>query len=72
MGAVSSTGGHLIDSNAKSLGKVGKITANAVLSGTVSELGGGKFANGAITGAYSIMFNDMMHPQTTATDDDDP
>ena len=61
MGAVSSTGGHFIDKYAQSLGRVGEITANAVLSGTVSELGGGKFANGAITGAYSIMFNDMMH-----------
>lgn len=61
MGAVSSSGGHLIHNNLNSLGKVGEISANAVLSGTVSEIGGGKFANGAITGAFSIMFNDMMH-----------
>jgi hypothetical protein len=31
------------------------------LSGTVSELGGGKFANGAVTGAFSMIFNDLMH-----------
>ena len=37
------------------------IVTNAVLSGTVSELGGGKFANGAITGAFVVMFNDLMH-----------
>ena len=37
------------------------IVANAVLSGTIDELGGGNFANGAITGAYSMMFNDLMH-----------
>lgn len=61
MGAVSSTGGHYIDKYAESLGKIGEISANAILSGTVDELGGGKFANGAITGAFSIMFNDMMH-----------
>ena len=61
MGAVSSTGGHYIDKYAESLGKIGEISANAILSGTVDELGGGKFANGAITGAFAIMFNDMMH-----------
>jgi hypothetical protein len=61
MGATSSIGGHYIDKYAQSIGKVGEISANAVLSGTVSEIGGGKFANGAITGAFSIMFNDMMH-----------
>ena len=26
-----------------------------------SSLGGGKFANGAITGAYVMLFNEMMH-----------
>ena len=61
MGAVSSAGGYYINKYADSLGKVGEISANAVLSGTVDELGGGKFANGAVTGAFSIMFNDMMH-----------
>lgn len=61
MGAVSGMGGHLINEHAASLGRTGKIVANAVLSGTIDELGGGKFANGAITGAFSIMFNDMLH-----------
>lgn len=59
--AVSGTGGHLISSNAGSLSETGMIAANAVLSGTIDELGGGNFANGAITGAYSMMFNDLMH-----------
>jgi len=68
MGAVSSTGGHLIDKNASAIGKVGKIAANAVLGGTVSEIGGGKFANGAITAAYSIMFNDILHDATLGKD----
>ena len=85
MGAVSSGGGTLIDHYGDAMGKAGQIAANAVLSGTVDELGGGKFANGrssegrpclhevcrvvtdedkvsgAITGAFSIMFNDMIH-----------
>lgn len=60
MGAVSGAEGHYIDKNLNTLGKAGKIAANAVLGGTVDELGGGKFANGAITSAFSIMFNDMM------------
>ena len=61
LGAVSAAGNHYINENAKSLGRAGKIASSAVLGGTVSELGGGKFANGAITGAFSMMFNDMMH-----------
>lgn len=61
MGAVSKAGGSLIDSNIRSLGEYGEIVANSILSGTIDEIGGGKFANGAITGAFSILFNDMMH-----------
>ena len=63
MGLVASGGGHLIDKYASPLGRFGEISANATLSGTIDEMGGGKFANGAVTGAFSIMFNDMMHPQ---------
>jgi hypothetical protein len=43
-----------------------KVTSSAVLGGTIDEIGGGKFANGAITGAYGMLFNELMH------DDDDP
>jgi hypothetical protein len=43
-----------------------KVTSSAVLGGTIDEIGGGKFANGAITGAYGMLFNDLRH------DDDDP
>ena len=72
MGAVSCAGGTLIDSKTRYLGKVGKVSANAVLSGTISEIGGGKFANGAVTGAFSVMFNDMMHREAlTASNGDD-
>lgn len=44
-----------------------KVSASVVIGGTVSELGGGKFANGAITSAFSMMFNGLMHK-----DGDDP
>ena len=61
VGAVSGVGNYYIHNNLQPLGKAGKITASAILGGTVSEMGGGKFANCAITGAFNIMFNDMMH-----------
>jgi len=57
-GAVSVAGGEVVGQN---WSKAGKIAANSVIAGTVTELGGGKFANGAITGAFSMMFNDLMH-----------
>ena len=76
VGAISGAGGHYIDKYQNTLGKAGEISANAVLGGTIDELGGGKFANGAITSAFSIMFNDMMHPQSgndySTGDDTDP
>lgn len=40
-----------------------RIACNAIIGGTVSEIGGGKFANGAITSAFSMMFNGLMHPE---------
>ena len=33
----------------------------AVVGGTASELGGGKFGNGAITGAFSRLYNDLLY-----------
>lgn len=61
-GAVSVAGGEVVGQN---WSKAGKIAANSVIAGTATELGGGKFANGAITGAFSMMFNDMMHKHFT-------
>ena len=34
---------------------------SAIVGGTASELGGGKFANGAVTGAFVMMYNEMAH-----------
>lgn len=45
-----------------------KIAINAIIGGTAEKLGGGKFANGAVTGAYVMMFNHLMrewHPTIT-------
>ena len=40
-----------------------KILASSVVGGTASVLGGGKFANGAITGAFVMIFNHMSHSE---------
>lgn len=60
-GAINYAGNSSITKFGDGMGKVGMIASSAVLGGTVSEIGGGKFANGAITSAYSMIFNDMMH-----------
>ena len=39
----------------------GKVLASSIVGGTASVIGGGKFANGAITGAYVMLFNHMRH-----------
>lgn len=61
VGFVSSSGGTLINRYGTNLTYAEKVAVNAVLGGVVSELGGGKFASGAMTAAYTMMFNDMKH-----------
>jgi len=74
-GGMNSLGNQLIDIKVHKSG--GKIIAAAVVGGTLDEIGGGKFANGAITGAYQMMFNEMMHgdgedpPKKAANGEDD-
>lgn len=60
MGALS-TGGNTYIKGLKVSDGI-KILASSVLGGSVSEIGGGKFANGAITSAFHMMFNDLRHP----------
>jgi len=43
--------------------RIARVTASAVLGGTVSQVTGGKFANGAVTAAFSRGFNDEAHMQ---------
>jgi hypothetical protein len=43
----------------------GTITS-AIVGGTASVLGGGKFANGAQTGAFSYIFNQLAHSEKAA------
>ena len=59
-GGASSLGGAGLTS--LNIENVGLLTAgNAVLGGTVSVIGGGKFANGAVTGAFTMLFNELSH-----------
>jgi len=41
------------------LGDYGNAIARAILGGTASVLGGGKFESGAMTGAFGYLFNEM-------------
>jgi hypothetical protein len=43
------------------MGSVGSMVFGATIGGTAEALGGGKFANGAVTGAYVMMFNHLNH-----------
>jgi RHS repeat-associated protein len=39
----------------------GRTAAAAIVGGTASAIGGGKFANGAVTAAFTHLFNDEAH-----------
>lgn len=53
------------DSNTEAYYNIGaraqRIAVAAIVGGTASAAGGGKFANGAVTGAFSRAFNDEAH-----------
>jgi len=38
-----------------------KVAMSTIVGGIVSELGGGKFANGTVTMAFVMLFNDLQH-----------
>ena len=42
-------------------GYYAKVASNAIVAGTVSAISGGKFANGAFSGAFRFMFNEWAH-----------
>ena len=55
MGAINYSGNSLITKYGNGMSKAGMIVSSAVLGGSVAEIGGGKFANGAITSTYSMI-----------------
>jgi hypothetical protein len=60
-GFVSSLGGSAMQSYGGNMTFTEKTAIAAVIGGTAEALGGGKFANGAVTGAYVMMLNHLMH-----------
>jgi len=68
--------GGVAEAAGQALPDLGSLEANvakfAVLGGTASVLGGGKFGNGAMTGAFGYLFNCGMHPGTCMRSDSDP
>jgi hypothetical protein len=42
-------------------GIAGRTAIGAATGAAVSRLGGGSFGNGAVTGAFTVLFNDVMH-----------
>ncbi len=50
-----------MQANAGNMSTGAQVTMSAVIGGTAEKLGGGKFANGAVTGAYVMMFNHLGH-----------
>ena len=60
-GLVSSAGAQGIGWYGRNWSLEGQIAASAVLGGTVSVVGGGKFASGAMTAAFQMMYNEQMH-----------
>ena len=62
VGMASAAGGAALNGGmCDRLSAAERIAVNAVLGGIVSELGGGKFASGAMTAAYVMMFNELKH-----------
>jgi RHS repeat-associated protein len=59
-GFVSSLGGSFMQTNIGKMSTGAQVVMSAVIGGTAEKLGGGKFANGAVTGAYVMMFNHLM------------
>ena len=58
-GFLSGSLGSYLSSSGNS--RIGNTAREAVVGGTISVIGGGKFANGAQTGAFRYLFNDDMH-----------
>ncbi|HLO91616.1 MAG TPA: hypothetical protein VK172_10675 [Lentimicrobium sp.] len=46
-----------IQGSGSNMNNLEKIALSAVIGGSAEALGGGKFANGAVTGAYVILFS---------------
>ncbi|GAA0508691.1 hypothetical protein GCM10009097_27270 [Pigmentiphaga daeguensis] len=59
-GAASAVAGKLMTVNTKGWENYERFAMTVAVGGTVSVIGGGQFANGAITAAYGYLFNQVM------------
>ncbi len=57
MGLLSAGAGEGLMAQGGSLKTAAKLTVQSVIGGALNELGGGNFANGAITATFSLLFN---------------
>ncbi|HPE84351.1 MAG TPA: hypothetical protein PLV43_11595, partial [Aequorivita sp.] len=71
-GFVSSLGGSYLQANGANMTGAAKIAISAAIGGTAEALGGGKFANGAVTGAYVMAWNHLMHESQDLPSSQDP
>ncbi|SFV02101.1 RHS repeat-associated core domain-containing protein [Polaromonas sp. YR568] len=46
-------------------GFAAKLVSHAIVGGTASVLGGGKFENGAVTAAFGYLFNELRHESSS-------
>ena len=61
LGLISAGNGELMAAYGGSLKAGGQLAVQCVVGGTISELGGGNFANGSVTAAFAFMFNHTLH-----------
>ena len=64
-GLASAGGGELLSNYGTYLSDAQILAGTATLGGVVSEIGGGKFANGAMTAAFQMMYNHFYHQGPT-------
>ena len=64
-GLASTGGGELLSNYGTYLSDAQILAGTATLGGVVSEIGGGKFANGAMTAAFQMMYNHFYHQGPT-------
>lgn len=64
-GLASAGGGELLSNYGTYISDAQILAGTATLGGVVSEIGGGKFANGAMTAAFQMMYNHFYHQGPT-------
>lgn len=61
-GALSAGFAEGVGGNVSFDNKLADFASRVVIGGTVAEIGGGKFSNGAMTAAFAYLFNQVNHP----------